>query len=199
MPGEYDKLEQELDAILAKAAPVEDPDEKIEAAADGADMPGADDKQEDEDAEGAESFMKSFRVTLESGEEAEAYDATLMVKAMHAQATRQAATIADLQARLAGADKVLAKLPEMMKALTAQIAEQGTLIKALREAPAGRQSVTVTPGGTPTKATRGDILAKALDAQKDGRIGGFEVASIEAHLNQGKAIPAHLARAINAA
>ena len=199
MPGEYDKLEQELDAILAKAAPVDDADDKIEAAADGADLPGGEDKRDDKEDEAGESFMKSFQVTLESGEVAEAYDATAMLKAMHAQARRQADTITALQAKLDGADRVLAKLPEMLKALTRQIAEQGDLIKALREAPGGRRSVTAAPGAAPAKASRGEILAKALDAQTAGRIGGFEVAQIEARLNQGKDIPDHLARAINAA
>lgn len=198
MPGEYEKLTQELDDILAKAAPVDDTDKKIEEAADGADLPGGDDNKDDKD-EGDEAFMKSFQVTLANGETADAYDATLMVKALHAQARRQAATIADLQQHLAGAHTVLAKLPEMMKSLTAQIAEQGALIKALREAPGGRRSVTATTEDAPAKPTRSDILAKALGAQKDGRIGSFEVAQVEAHLNQGKPLPANLARAVGAA
>lgn len=203
MAGEYDKLMSELDEILAKAQAV-DTDEKIEAAADGQDMPGAADKDADPDDDAAEdqdgeSFMKSFRVTLEDGTEQEAYDATAMMKAMHVTARRQAETIDALQARVKEQDAVIQRLPDMLKAMQGQIASQADMLKALREAPGGRKTTTQAPVATPQTTTRGDILAKALSLQTAGKIGSTEVAVIEARLNARMQLPNDLAALISAA
>lgn len=202
--AEYDRLMAELDTILAKAQPIGDEDDaRIAEAAgdeptDTLEDPDADPAM-DEEGEG-EDFMKSFAVTLENGEQVEAYDATAMLKSMHGVARRQAETLSELRGRLAGADKVMAKQAELLKALTGRVNEQAGLIKALREQPGGRRTVTSAPPSAAAKpAARGEILAKALDAQRAGRIGSMDVAAIEARLNNGLPIPDHLTRAITAA
>lgn len=191
---DYEKLTAELDEILAKAQPVEgdaDADKKIAAAAED----GQGDGQGDGEDEDAEEFMKSFNVTLESGEKVEAYDATALLKAMHGQSRRQAETIADLQARLAGADAVIQKVPTLLKAMQQQLAEQHDMLKALREQPGGRKSLTQTTSpNQPAKPTRGEVMLKALGAQKAGRLSVHDVSVIEARLNNGIDLdPRHLA------
>lgn len=186
---DYEKLQSELDSILAKAQPVEGDDDKMIAAAAG-DEQGHEEDEEGE--EGEKDILKSFAVTLENGERVEAYDATAMLKAMHGQASRQADTITQLQRRLAGADAVIQKMPTLLKAMQEQLAAQGEMLKALRGEPAGRRTVTQAAAPpAPTKMARGELMAKALGAQRAGRLSMGDVAVIEARVNAGVELAAH--------
>lgn len=186
MATEYDKLVSELDDILAKAQPVEDGDDEKIAAAAGEDENDKNDGDHDED-----DILKSFAVTLENGETVEAYDATALLKAMHSQARRQGETIAQLETRLAGADAVIQKVPTLLKAMQEQLATQADMLKALREQPGGRKAVTQASGATADKMSRGDVMAKALGAQRAGRLSMGDVAAIEARINNGLELAPH--------
>lgn len=201
---EFDALMGELDVILAKATAVDQPedDKKIEAAAADADPSAIDEGKGDDDAgdKGA-VFGKSFAVTLDDGTQVDAYDGTEMVKALHTTIGAQAGKITALEAQVSGADAFATKAVGLFKALQTQIAEQGVLIKALREQPGGRRSTITdpTPPARADQATRGDMLAKSLTAQAAGRISGREVAVIEARLAENHPIPAELLARVNAA
>jgi hypothetical protein len=189
--SEFDKLHAELDAILAKALPI-----NVKPEGEGEDDETREGEGEGED----EDMMKSFRVTLDDGREVEAYDATAMMKAMHTTTTAHASALASVRADLSAAHKVITKQTEMLKAIGERISEQGEMLKALREQPAGRKSAAThaaPAGGGEMK--RDDVLAKAMSAQQSGRLSAHDVASIEARLNNGVPLrPEHLA-AIQAA
>jgi hypothetical protein len=193
--SEFDKLHAELDAILAKAMPIANKTDEDDADRD-AETRGEGEGKGAED----EDMMKSFRVTLDDGREVEAYDATAMMKAMHTTTTAHASALAAMRADLAAAHNVVGKQTQMLKAIADQLAEQGAMLKALREQPAGRKSAAANPtpagGGTMDRET---VLAKALSAQKSGALSSMDVATIEARLNGGVPLrPEHLA-AIQAA
>jgi len=203
MPGDYDALLNELEGILAKAQPIEGADDEeadrkiAEAAGDSKPKSGRDDEEEEEEEEG---FFKSFRVRLPDGTEADAYDATAMMKALHRANTRLGREVDSLRKRLAEADRVIHRFPDMLKALTDRVAEQGDALRALRDQPAGRRAITAAPGiGNTGKSTREEVMAKAMDAFRAGRISGNDVAVAEARLNHGVPLPDNLARAIGVA
>ncbi len=209
MPGEYESLMSELDQlgeVLAKAQPVQvDEDEAIKQAADGRDTPGAGDKDDagkDDGDDDAGGMFKSFQVTLEDGTVQEAYDATAMMKSLHGTISRQADTIAGLESRIAQQDGLLRKVPALLKSMGDRLAEQGEMLRALREAPAGRRSVTEAPqarAATPAAMPRGEVLAKCLAAVAAGRLSPTDAAVAEARLNDGIALPQHIQSAIAAA
>ncbi len=209
--NDYDRMLAEIDGVLAKAMPVEDDkdvDAAIAAAAEGKDMPHDDEEDKDkdgvpDDADPA-AMMKSFAVTLASGEETEAYDATELLKGMHAVSSSQSKAIAQLRATVDAQGKVLARIPEALAAVQRGIESQGAVLKSLRAAPAGRRSTTVAPAKSDTGATDGRsdaeaVLTKCLALQRDGSLNANDVAMVEARLGRGMSLPAHVTQALAAA
>lgn len=213
--SQFEKLMQELGQLqsgqeeMAKAISADDgaDDKNIQAAAaeggDGdADNKGgkpdgdADDKggKSDGDADDKGMYAKSFVVKLADGTEVEAQDGTELVKS--------------LVARLDAGESSMAKAMEAMSGL---IKGQSDLIKSLTDKVGklsnegrGRKTVlTVSekPSATPNTdtmaksigagegVTSDQFFAKALEAQKSGRITGTEIAVAETYLNKGQPIP----------
>ena len=200
--SKFDELLGELET-LAKAQPAGGDDKIVAAAAEGGGQ-GEGEMSEEEraaaEAAAAEAaaageggkMAKSFEVTLADGTKVQAQDGTELVKA--------------LQERLETNETVMAKALETAVAL---IKSQGERIEALSGKLAaiggegkGRKAVLTVvekPAGTPmAKSTTEEgmkpeeFMAKALDAQKLGRITGIEVATAEAYLNRGQPVPANI-------
>lgn len=176
---------------LAKAIPSNEgeDDENIEGAADGEVEPeGEEENAETDGDEGKGEMAKSMTATVD-GEEVELVDASEMIKS--------------LSDRIGSHESVLAKA---LETTLATVQNQSALIKSLSEkvdklagAGRGRKSVVVTvqdkPGTTlaksePTAPAPQEILAKALDAQRAGKITGHDVARCEMAIQNGVAVPA---------
>lgn len=204
MSGDFEKLMGELSQLasgqaeLAKALPADDgkDEEKIQAAAaesglgdgDADDMGGKPDG--DADDEGKPMMAKSFKFTLEDGTEVEAQDGTELVKS--------------LQVRV---EKAEGNMTKALDAAVNLIKGQGELIKSLSDQVKklsgegrGRKAVVSVTEKTSTTETLAksqqnpgmsadQFFAKALDAQRAGRISGTEIAIAEACLNRGEQIP----------
>ncbi len=130
--AEFDRLMGEIGEILLKAQAVDqaEDDKKIAAAAAGADQnDGGKDGKGDKTAEGAkaddEVFGKSFAVTLENGEKAEAYDGTKMLKALYLANKELGKTVAEQAGQLVGAEKAVASIVPLLKSLQGQVETQG--------------------------------------------------------------------------
>ncbi len=199
--SKFDELLGELET-LAKAQPAGEGDEKIVAAAADGGGQGSGEPDGDEDADAGmgdgdgdegKPMAKSFEVTLADGTKVQAQDGTELVKA--------------LQERIEGTETVLAKALEtavgLIKSQGEQIAALAGKVKAMGGEGKGRKavlSVVEKPaaGGDMAKSTdeQGmkpeEFMAKALDAQKLGRLTGIEVATAEAYLNRGQPVPASI-------
>jgi hypothetical protein len=194
--GSFDALLEEISTDLTKALPTDgdtkEDDAKIEAAA--ADGEGEEDKEDGE----AAPMAKSFKITLQNGEEIDAVDGAELVKSL----------VARIESNETGILKVLGE--------TAKIAiAQGELIKSLQtrlgtlEGQGKGRKAVLTIAEKPAAAAEelrksqethgldGDaFMAKALSAQVAGRINGTQVAIAEAHINAGKQPPADIVRAV---
>lgn len=196
--SKFDELLGELET-LAKAQPAEDGDDKIVAAAaeGGGQVEG---EEKGDGGEGADPMAKSFEVTLADGTKVQAQDGTALVKA--------------LQDRLEATETTMAKALETAIGLIKSQGEQLVALKgkvaSLSSEGKGRKAVlTVTSkpsaaGETMAKSqqtegvTPEEFMAKALDAQKLGRLTGLEVSVAEAHLNRGQQVPAEIVRKVAA-
>lgn len=209
--------------VMAKALPAEDSkdNKKVQAAAaesggqdeEDIDADGDNEDYEDEDEQAEEDeeagkgkkkpmpFAKSFNVTLESGEVAEAVDATDLLKALN-----------DRVETLESGNEPLAK---SLTAAVSLIKAQGTLLKSLTERVAkfssegkGRKTMLAVndrpaPGeqtmakSQPAAMNGHEVLAKALSAQRAGKLTGFDVSCAEAAVNSGSPVPANVLAAIS--
>lgn len=181
-------------ATLAKSLPAENPeddDETIEAAAADGDS-AADENEGDADDKDKAPLAKSMAATVD-GEEVEVVDATEMIKS--------------LVDRVEKTDEVLAKA---LQTTVTALQDQQKLIKSLSDRVEqlggqgrGRKTVitvhekttaqdTLAKSQTTVQPTSGQILAKALDAQKSGKLTGLDVSRVEAALNHGVGVPADI-------
>lgn len=186
---------------LQKALPGDDQqdDEKISDMADGdADGDGTPDGEEYQESDGdededagdendedeSESFGKSFAVTLSDGSQVEAYDGTAMIKS--------------LQVELGHAHAALAQSIDLTKSLFAEINGLKKSVAALQGQGKGRKAVLSihdkpTLGKAENSTVRPqDLLAKALTAQRDGKITSVEVAQIDTYLGRNANPPSAL-------
>lgn len=201
--SEFDKLLGELET-LAKAQPAGNGDDKIVAAAAAAGQ-GEGEEMSDEERAAAEAaaaggeggdMAKSFEVTLADGTKVQAQDGTALVKA--------------LQDRVEATEGVLAKALEtavdMLKSQGARLAAAEAVIAKMSSEGKGRKAVLTVvekPSATSmakSQAEEGmkpeEFMAKALDAQKLGRITGMDVAVAEANLNRGQEVPADIIKRV---
>lgn len=194
------------DDLILKAARTTDDDDEIRDAADGDadddgiedgdesiyghDEPDGDEDGDDDDDDGDEPMGKSFSVTLEDGTELEAYDGTEMIKALRADS--------DWQMRQAAA--VMSRQNDLIKSLSREVRTLTRRVEALGTRPAGRKSVLSVhdkPSALPEPTNApapGEVLAKALKAQREGKLHGGQIAEIEAYLSRGVGLPSHLTR-----
>lgn len=209
--AEMAEMQQEL---LAKAAQPDADDEKIKAAADGdRDDDGESDGDEaadeeqhsepdgDEDGEGDgdgdeddEMLGKSFVVTTADGTEALVYDGAAMVKALRDDVTAMRSELEQAKADLAQAREAISGSVSLMKSLHADNAALRERVTELARAGKGRKSVLnvhdrpMAGDEALAKSARpaaGDLMAKALQAQRAGRISGSDVARLEEYVGRG--------------
>lgn len=199
-------IDNDDDLILKAAKPASDDDDDIKDAADGdADDDGIDDGDEDiydhdepdgdedgegDDGDGDEPMGKSFRVTLDDGNEMEAYDGTALLESLRE----------DTQQEFGQAARVMSRQNDLIKALSREVRTLNRRVEAMAARPAGRKSVlnvhdkpSALPD-QPAKPVPGEVLAKALQAQRAGKLHGGQIAEIEAYLAHGADLPAHLSR-----
>ena len=212
--NDFDALLAEL-GTMSKAASA-DGDQKVAAAAAeaGAKMPdGTMAKGEGEgegEGEGDEDMMgKSFQVTMADGTTQDAYDGTMVLKAMGVRIGGLQQVISDLETDRDAANANLAKSLQASTVLLGQVKEQGELLKSMAvrldsmaTGGRGRQAAltvvdkpgaTGAAGTTPAPAVlQGEIMAKAMTAFNAGTISGSEIARLEANFARGNAAPADI-------
>lgn len=181
------KANADAEAELLVKADADDKqdDEDIKAMADGdADDDGEPDSEDATDDNDEKPFAKSFAVTLEDGEEVEALDAEEFMKA--------------LDARFDQMTKALGASTSMIKALSVKNAALQQRIEVLAKSGRGRKSTlnvhekNVAGQPTESKVEPRAILAKALDAQRAGKITSAEVSELDVYLGRGLSVPENL-------
>jgi hypothetical protein len=179
---------------MAKSLPAEDgeDDEAIQAAAgeEGAEE-GADDSDEDEleDGENEEPLGKSLTAMVD-GEEVEAIDATELIKSLMGRLDGQESVLAKALETTLGTIQTQGEMIKSLSARVEKLAGQGRGRKAVL-------SVVDKPGPGETPLTKseaavqpGEIMAKALSAQKAGNISAQDVARCEISFQSGVPFPA---------
>jgi hypothetical protein len=218
----FEKLLAELDGLateaetMRKALPADgkDDDEIRAAAGEGGDADG--DENDDENDEGDEGegaaakgqdkagkdtappFGKSMTLVNEAGENVEAYDGTELVKSLMVD-------VAGLQEKFGASESVMAKAlegtlglvktqGELIKSLSAQVSKLSSsgrgrqAVLTVSEKPAAGALAKSVPAGMSGQ----EVLAKALTAQRAGKITGLEVSRLENAINAGMAPQAEI-------
>jgi hypothetical protein len=164
------------------------------AEADAAAAAGDGDGDESDELPMGKSFMYD-----DEGNRIEVMDATEMVKSLTLR----------LEQSESGAEKAIGLAVGLLKSQAADLQTQGEMIKSLSDQVAalssqgrGRASVVTMaekPGVTqmakaqePAGLNPQEFMAKALDAQKQGRISGRDVSVAEGYLQKGLAVPADI-------
>lgn len=200
--SQFDELIQELNGLQAdqelmtKALPADDgeDEEKIQAAA----AEGGSDHQEpdgDEDGEGEgdgdadnKPMAKSFKFTLEDGTEVEAEDGTELVKSLQARVETTEQTMAKALEQtlnlVKGQSELIKSMQDQIKKLSGEGRGRKTVVSVV-EKPVGTMVKSMQPEGV----SPDEFFAKALTAQREGRISGSEIALAETMLNRGQQIP----------
>jgi hypothetical protein len=196
--------DDQLDAEGEGAADVSDDADIAAAAAEGADAgdhaePDADDFGGEPDGDADDELMgKSFRFTLEDGQEVEAVDGTELVKSLMARFDAFGSTVAQKEEAMT---KALGAAVDLIKSQGEAIASLQTEVKRLASEGRGRKAVVSVAekpaAGTMMKSEPAGIsgeefMAKALSAQKVGRITALEVSKAEGYLLKGLAVPADI-------
>lgn len=189
---------------LSKALPADDgtDDKKIQAAAeeggsgDGKSAEGdADNKGDGDDKD--KPMAKSFKVTMPDGTEVDAEDGTELVKALN---QRLDANEAELGKAFAGVIGLLKGQAEMIKSLSEQVKKLGGEGRGRKAMVTISEKKDVTTPLAKSEAKDGltgeQFMAKAMSAQKEGRINGFQVSLAEACLNKGQEIPADIVQRV---
>lgn len=208
----FDKLLSDLaqattdQETLAKALPTDDgkDDQAIQAAAgeggEGGDKGGEDAAVEGGDKDGKGEMAKSFEVVLPNGEKAEAIDGTAMVKALN---ERMDTSEGQVLKALEGATTLLKGQAEMIKSLSATVAKQGEMLKAIGGEGRGRKATLVLNEKTGADGKTGvdgkgdgmtgdELMSKAMSAQRAGAIQAKDVSMLENYLNRGTTPPEQL-------
>lgn len=220
----FDKLVSDLDELQklqkseaaddesldGSAGGDDDDDEIVAAAADGA---GADAQAEpdgdegdgaidDDGAEDDASFGKSFRFTLDSGDEVEAVDGTELVKSLM---TRVEALEGSGVSAGAEMTKALGVAVDLIKSQGEAISSLRNEVKRLASEGRGRKTVvSVAERPAPESMAKSEpagvsgevFMAKALEAQKAGRITALQVSVAEGALTKGLAVPADIVKSV---
>lgn len=210
--SQFDKLMAELGQLsadqetMAKALPADDgkDEKKIQAAAAEGGLGGdgdADDAGGMPDGDADDSSMtKSFKFTLEDGTEVEAQDGTEMVKSLQAKVAETESTMAKA---LGQAVELIKGQGDMIKSLSDRVAKlsgEGRGRKAVVsvvEKPAPDASTSTMAKSMQADGVSHDVFfAKAMVAQREGRISGSQIALAETMLNRGQPIPADLVQRV---
>lgn len=210
----FDQMLQELET-LAKSygdADGEQDDKNIQAAAAGGDAdadgdgkndvtggdtghaePDGDENARGEgDGDGDETMGKSFSFQLETGETIEAVDGTELVKSLIGRIDHTEETMAKALGtaiNLIGQQgKMIKSLQGEMKKLSGEGRGRKTVL-AVTEKPAPGAGANTLAKSEQQGMTGQEFMAKALDAQKSGRLTGLDIARAESALNRGIPVP----------
>lgn len=175
--SDFTQLLEELDELqaLRKAHPEPDGDE-----VDGEEPENDKDEEEDDDVieEAAEEKEMTKAMLLANGETMEFIDGTEMVKSLSARLDSQSGELA----------KALTSATELIKSMGAEIDALKSDVKRIAASGAGRKSAKTVPavGGE----VSGEVfMAKALNAQKAGRLSALQVSIAEGYLQRGIQVP----------
>lgn len=179
----------EEDELLAKASHAE-PDEDNEGGeSDGDEDNESNEGDEDDDGDEDDTMSKSFHLTLPDGTEAEAIDGTLLIKSLRDEMTE------DFQ----GLAKAIKAQTALIKSLHADNQSLRAQVETLAKSGRGRKSAVLTVHEKPDVGTPADaqpekpeprgLMAKALDAQRAGRLSSIEVSTLDLLLGAGKPVP----------
>lgn len=193
-------LQQEQDT-MTKALGDDVDDEEIQEAADEADAveaaesakgdhaePDGDEDGKDTDKDGDGELMgKSFMIETESGEQVEAFDATLLIKSL---TDKSNATEEFVSKAIGQMTSVIGGQSQMIKSLQAEVV-------ALKNAGRGRKTVVTMnePAQEMKKSlptSRDDIMTKCMSAFDSGKISGLDVSRAESYLNNNQPVPADI-------
>ena len=179
-------------------------------------MPAEEEQQRDGEGEGEgeqqEGLTKSFVVTDENGDEHEAIDASELLKSMNEELTLQKAAAATQSETLMKSlsDLTQSVLDKLTTIVTTQTA-QDTLLKALDEkietiqgTGRGRKSTLTLvekPDASlqksqPAGMDADEFMAKAIAAQKDGKIQGIDICVAEGYLNNNLEVPPEIVQRV---
>ena len=220
--SQFDQLMAELGQLgqdqeqMAKALPADDgkDDANIQAAAAEGGLGGegggkaaagageggeAAETDKDKGGEGA-AMAKSFQLTLEDGTVIEAQDGTEMVKALgdrlSSTETMMAKALGDTLALVKGQADMIKSLGEQVKKLSGEGRGRKAVLSVIEKpAPA---AATMAKSQQAEGVTPEIFFAKALDAQKAGRVSGVDIAVAESCLNRGVAIPENIVQRVMA-
>jgi hypothetical protein len=204
--SQFEKLMAELGQLsadqetMAKALPADDgkDEKKIQAAAgEGGSDGDADDAggpaDGDADDEKDMPMAKSFKFTLEDGTEVEAQDGSEMVKALSDRLYAVETDKTNLAKALESAVGVIKGYAPMIKSLQEQVSKLGgegrgrkAVVSVVEKPAPGAQPLAKSE---PAGMSHDQFFAKALAAQKEGRLSGVDIAMAESCLNRGEAIP----------
>lgn len=215
MSGQFDALMAELQQLgsdqeqMAKALPADDgkDEAKIQAAAAegglGHEEPDGDEGQPgagDGDGDEGKPLAKSFKLTLEDGTEIEAQDGAEMVKALaddlNTTKTTMTKALGDAVGLIKGQADMIKSLSDQVKKLSGEGRGRKAVLSVV-EKPASTTE-TMAKSMQPEGMTPDVFFAKALAAQKAGRISGTDIAVAESHLNRGESIPANIVQRVMA-
>lgn len=169
-----------------------------------ADGGGADGEDAGADSEDDEVLGKSFEIETADGGRARAYDATALIKSLNERLVEVEAERAEEAERREHLGKSLELMTSLLKSQGEQINALSSQIESLRGEGRGRKAVlTVTEKPEPAMAKSqpegipaSEFMAKALDAQRGGRISSRDVSIAEASLNRGVQVPEHIVRRV---
>lgn len=204
--SKFNELLSELET-LAKAQPAEGDEKIVAAAAEGGGQGEGDEENNGQgtppadgqgaapgagDGEGEGEMMgKSFDVVLPDGSTAKAVDGTVMLKALQDRVETEGATMAKSMEAALSLLKSQAQRIETLTKAVANLAGTGRGRKAVVSV-ADKPATTLAKSEPASGLSPEQFMAKALDAQKAGRLSGLEVATAEASLNRGQPVPADI-------
>lgn len=164
--------------------------------------PDGDEGAGEGDGDGDEQMGKSFRFTLDDGQEVEAVDGTELVKSLIARFDSFGAESATKEEAMT---KALGVAVDLIKSQGEAISSLQTEVKRLASEGRGRKTVVSVAekpaAGTMAKSEPAGIsgdefMAKCLAAQAAGRITGLDVAKAEGFLLKGLAVPADIVKRV---
>ena len=133
-------------------------------------------------------MAKSFKFTLEDGTEVEAEDGTELVKSLQARVETTEQTMAKALEQtlnlVKGQSELIKSMQDQIKKLSGEGRGRKTVVSVV-EKPVGTMVKSMQPEGV----SPDEFFAKALTAQREGRISGSEIALAETMLNRGQQIP----------
>lgn len=203
--SQFEKLMGELSQLgtdqetMTKALPADDgkDEEKIQAAAAESGLDVDNEQEQEGEEEGAPAMAKSFKFTLEDGTEVEAQDGSELVKSLQARVEQNEGNMFKALETAVGLIKGQGELIKSMQDQIKKLSGEGRGRKAVVsvvEKPVPGEGVMAK--SQPAGMSHDEFFAKALTAQREGRLSGTDIAIAESCLNRGEAIPLNIVQRV---